>query len=96
MNGTNRGQTSLKRRRRNEDKMRDFDRLSPELRLWLASAVLPWRPKSVQRAFAKAYNKTGDAAAALNELDQMQNRLIAKDARKIWGAEHPIAASRQA
>ncbi len=95
MNGTNRGQTSLKRRRRNEDRMRDFDRLSPELRLWLASAMLPWRPKSVQCAFTKAYNKTGDAAAALKELDQMQYRLIAKDARKIWGAEHPVAASRQ-
>ena len=87
----NRGQTTLKRRRRTADKMGKFDRLSPELRLWLSSAMLPWRPKSVQRAYAKAYSKTGDSADALGELDRLQKRLIAKDARKVWGSEHPDA-----
>ena len=38
----NRGKTSLKLKRRNADSMRDFDRLPPELRAWLAGAVLPW------------------------------------------------------
>ena len=40
----NRGRTSLKLKRRSEDPMRDYDRLPPELRAWLAEAVLPWRP----------------------------------------------------
>ena len=32
----NRGQTSLKSSLRNEDPMQDFDRLSQELRAWIA------------------------------------------------------------
>ena len=91
MKRSNQGQTTLKRRRRTADKMGEYDRLSPELRQWLSSAMLPWRPRSVQRAFAKAYDRTGDAADALSELDQMQRRMITTDARKIWGAENPDA-----
>ncbi|ESQ13778.1 MAG: hypothetical protein JKP98_25960 [Rhodobacteraceae bacterium] len=48
----NRGATSLRRKRRSEDPMREFDRLPANLRAWLANAILPWRPRSVQRADA--------------------------------------------
>ena len=48
--------------------MRDYDRLPAELRRWLASAILPWRAKSVQRAYDKALARTGDRALALQEL----------------------------
>jgi len=75
----NRGTTSLKLKRRNEDPMREYDRLPPELRAWLASAVLPWRPQSVRRAFDRAMARTRDRSRALEELDRLQNKLIAKD-----------------
>ena len=79
----NRGATSLKRKRRSEDPMREFDGLPVELRAWLASAVLPWRPRSVRRAFDRVFARTRDKARALEELDRLQERLVAKDALKI-------------
>jgi hypothetical protein len=71
--------------------MREFDRLPAELRSWLASAILPWNPGSAQRAYAKALQQSQDTDGALRQLDQMQRRLIAKDARAIWGDDHPSA-----
>jgi hypothetical protein len=73
--------------------MRDFDRLPPELRAWLAEAVLPWRPRSVRRAFARAVARTKDRDRALEELDRLQERLVAKDARAVWGDAHPRAST---
>ena len=81
--------TSLKRRQRCEDPMREYDRLPEPLRAWLATALLPWRPRSVRRAYDTAAARTGDAVAALAELDRMQARLIAKDAARVWGVAHP-------
>ena len=93
MSRKNRGATSLRKTRRHEDPMREFDKLPADLRAWLAGAILPWRPRSVRRSFERAYSKTGDRAGALAELDRLQARLIAKDARSVWGLEHPLAAS---
>ena len=90
----NRGKTSLKLKRRNEDPMRDYDRLPAELRAWLASAVLPWRPRSVAQAFERAVARTRDRARALEELDRLQDRLVAKDVCKVWGRDHPVASTR--
>ena len=87
----NRGTTSLKRKHRTADPMRDFDRLPSDLRLWLANATLPWRPHSVRRAFDRAYARTRDRARALQELDHLEQRLIAKDARFVWGEDYPIS-----
>ena len=91
----NRGNTSLKRKRRPENPMRDYDRLPAELRGWLSNAVLPWRAQSVQRAYDKAYRRTGDRSLALRELDRLQQTLIAKDARNIWGQGHPACTNAQ-
>ena len=88
----NRGQTSLKRRRRNENAMQEFDRLPKDLRAWVAEAGLPWRPKSVRRSFERALSETGDRAQALQELDRLERRLISKDVQKIWGDTHPTAS----
>jgi hypothetical protein len=88
----NRGKTSLKCRRRNENPMREFDRLPKELRIWLAAADLPWRAKSVRRSYDRALSQTGDRKKALEELDRLQQRLVAKDAQKVWGPDHPDAA----
>ena len=89
----NRGRTSLKLKRRSEDPMQDYDRLPPELRAWLAEALLPWRPRSVRRAFERAIARTRNRAHALEELDRLQERLVAEDARAVWGDAHPHAST---
>ena len=85
----NLGQTTLKRKRGRQDPMREFDGLPQELRAWVASADLPWRPGSVRRSYERALAETGDKDRALAELDRLQERLVAKDAKKIWGEVHP-------
>ena len=90
---SNRGATSLKSKRRRGDKMHEFDTLPAELRTWVASAMLPWRPKSVQRTFKRALARTQSTHLALRELDRIERKLIAKDVREIWGAAHPEASA---
>ena len=87
----NLGTTSLKRKKKGGNPMREFDRLPGELRAWLASAVLPWRPGSVRRAFDKAVAQTRDPRLALAELDRLEARLVAKDVHRVWGRDHPQA-----
>ncbi|MEL7254523.1 MAG: DUF6525 family protein [Pseudomonadota bacterium] len=87
----NSGHTSLKRKPRATDPMREYDGLPQELRAWVARADLPWRPGSVRRSFERALRDTGDVTRALEELDRLQERLIAKDAKKVWGEVHPRA-----
>lgn len=89
---TNRGTTSLKLKRWSGNPMREFDRLPRELRIWIATADLPWRPGSVRRSFERAMSKTGNQKSALEELDRLQERLVAKDAQKVWGRNHPNAS----
>lgn len=72
--------------------MREYDRLPGELRVWLARAVLPWRPRSVHRAFRRALSRTRDVAEAMRELDRIERTLVARDARKVWGAHYPDAS----
>lgn len=88
----NRGHTSLRCRSRNASAMQEFDRLPPELRNWLSKAILPWSSRSVNLAYTKATSRTRNTSEALAELDRIQNRLIAKDAAKVWGSEHPEAS----
>jgi len=82
----NLGSTSLKSKRRSTNPMQDYDRLPAELRAWVATAALPWRAGSVRKSFEKALARTGSAQDALAELDALQDRLIAKDAKAVWGA----------
>ena len=71
--------------------MQAYDRPPAELRQWLSSAILPWGPVSARRAYQKAFARTGDARLALQELDALQARLVGRDARRVWGEEHPAA-----
>ena len=87
--GHNLVQTSLKSSRRNEDPMQDFDRLSKELRAWIAAADLPWRPRSVRKTFERALAKLGSREKAFEELGRIQKRLVSKDAERVWGKNHP-------
>ncbi|MEM6973181.1 MAG: DUF6525 family protein [Pseudomonadota bacterium] len=85
----NLGRTSLRLKHRRQDPMREFDSLPVELRAWLATAMLPWRPRSVGRSFARALARTGDRRLALAELDRIEARLIARDAQRVWGDDYP-------
>lgn len=69
--------------------MQEFDRLPSDLRKWLSEAVLPWRAKSVKRAYEKAMAQTGNKTLALKELDNLQNRLMTRDAEVVWGKDYP-------
>lgn len=71
--------------------MREFDQLPEALRHWVASADLPWRAQSVRAAYDKALARTGDVERAFAALDEIQQALVAKDARRVWGAYHPAA-----
>jgi hypothetical protein len=91
----NLGQTSLRRRCRDGDPMRIYDRLPPELRAWLCTAALPWSPASARRAYAAAMARSGsDPAQSLAQLELLQRRLLARDAARVWGPQHPAAATR--
>ena len=89
----NLGDTRLKRPQRRASAMQEFDRLPPDLRQWLSAANLPWSARSAQRAYAKALKRCRDSEAALRELDALQDRLIAKDAARVWGADHPASCA---
>lgn len=52
--------------------MREFDRLPQVLRAWVTQAVLPWRPRSVLRAYNTALARTGDQGRALDELRRLE------------------------
>ena len=79
----------MRTRRCKGDPLAEFDKLPPELRAWVSNAALPWRPGSVRAAYEKAFAKTGNARHALEELDRIESRLVAKDASHIWMGQHP-------
>lgn len=85
----NLGTTTLRRRRRNADPMRDFDGLPAELRGWLATAALPWSPRSARRAFTAALARAETPEGALRELDRLQHRKILRDSPQVWGPHYP-------
>lgn len=72
--------------------MRAYDQLPSELRAWLASATLPWQPRSAKRAYRKALARTQSKDRALLELDRLEERLLTKDAARVWGPGHPMTS----
>lgn len=84
--------TSLRRRGRADrvQAMARHDGLPPELRQWLQTAALPWSAASALRLWRRALRDApGDTARALTRLRRCEARLLAKDARGIWGAQYP-------
>ena len=77
--GKNLGETKIKKRRSQSDPMKDFDKLPKILRDWLNLAALPWRPKSVFRAYNKALLQTGDPSLALRQLEKLQQQKLSID-----------------
>jgi hypothetical protein len=86
----NLGETKLRKRRRNSSSMVEFDQMPRILRNWLNEAALPWRPKSVHRAYKKAFLRTGDPALALIDLDRVQQLRLSKGLR--YNIENEIGA----
>jgi len=75
----NRGQTNLKLKRRAEDPMRAYDALPPQLRRWMAQAVLPWSPASCRRIWLRARAKGEPIEAVLARLDRAQAKTLSND-----------------
>ena len=73
--------------------MAQFDRLPPDLRQWLATAILPWSVHSVLRHWKTAmHSANGDADHARALMSQIEARCIARDALLVWDGQHPAAA----
>lgn len=75
----NLGQTSLRKRSRTSDPMRDYDRLPAPLRHWLAQAVLPWSPKSCLKLWTAARARGASEPEALAHLARAEQRMLRKD-----------------
>lgn len=61
--------------------MAEYDRLPPALRRWLATAVLPWSPRSALRIWRAA--GSGDVDRALARLAAAEAATLAREARII-------------
>ena len=71
--------------------MRDFDRLPPALRRWLSEAALPWSARSVRAAWLRALRESGGCERrARMRMDEVEARLIARDAQKVWDGAYPL------
>lgn len=79
MTVTNRGATSLRTRRRNEDPMQTFDALPAQVRSWLSQAALPWSPASCRRILRKARSRGEGLDDVLARLDRAQQISLARD-----------------
>lgn len=78
MNG-NLGATNLKRRRRQDDPMRLFDTLPPQLRAWLTTAALPWSPRSCARIWYRAQREGLSASQTVARLTRSEARALERD-----------------
>ena len=78
----NLGQTNLKTRRRSLNSLKEFDCLPHQLREWLRNATLPWSPRSVKRAYNRAFSNTNNSSLAIAELERLQECQLAKDQNK--------------
>lgn len=76
---TNLGATSMRRRRRSSDPMRDYDTLPAHLRQWLAQAALPWSPASCRRIWRAAHAEGASIEDVLARLDRAERRAMSKD-----------------
>jgi Family of unknown function (DUF6525) len=81
---------SSRARWRRADPMAAYDRLPPDLRLWLAGAALPWSAASVLRLWQRALRDTGCPRAARDRLAHAEAKTLARDAARVWGKSYPV------
>ncbi|WP_228069047.1 DUF6525 family protein [Marivivens aquimaris] len=78
MNG-NLGRNGLRKRRRRNDPMRDFDALPLALRQWMAGAAMPWSPASCRRIWLRARSKGESVEAVLERLDRAERQCLGRE-----------------
>ncbi|WP_328586839.1 DUF6525 family protein [Tranquillimonas rosea] len=59
--------------------MRDYDRLPPPLRAWLAQAALPWSPASCRRIWRKARAGGTPPGDIIAMLDRAERKTLDRD-----------------
>lgn len=73
--------------------MAQHDRLPPDLRAWLAQAALPWSAQSALKLWQRKLRAAGDdPTAAKAALSRAEAAMIARDAARVWGMDHPAAS----
>jgi len=75
----NLGATSIRRKNRSGNPMRDYDALPVPLRMWLSNAALPWSPASARRIWSKAYKEGQSIESTLQKLDLAEAKTLARD-----------------
>lgn len=79
----NLGATSLRRRKRPGDPMRNYDSLPAPLRHWVAQAVLPWSAASVRKIWASACARGLNTQEALQALSRAEQCTLARDHHRL-------------
>tara|TARA_R110002049_G_scaffold95047_6_gene233626 strand:- start:583 stop:885 length:303 start_codon:yes stop_codon:yes gene_type:complete len=92
---TNRGATSLRKRRRNEDPMQAYDALPAPVRSWLSQAALPWSPASCRKILRQARLRGEGLEDVLARLDRAQRNTLARDRYALCGITATIRYSNQ-
>lgn len=87
---TNLGKTGLDPRRHPGPPMQAFDSLPPELRRWIANAVLPWSPASCRRLWQHARRAGASVEDALARLDRAEDATL-RQAGVPPGARRPTS-----
>ncbi|WP_281260472.1 DUF6525 family protein [Defluviimonas denitrificans] len=91
--GRRNARSTLKGRRQAGDPMAAYDLLPPDLRHWLAQAVLPWSARSALRAWRRALLVCNDdAAEARCHLNRIERKQLSRDIIRVWGEQHPDVA----
>lgn len=85
----NLGATTLRKRRRSGDIMRNYDTLPSPLRAWLANAARPWSPASCRRIWLKARAKGESMDALLARLDRAERKTLSRDGARSC-TTHPV------
>ncbi|MCF6444732.1 DUF6525 family protein [Nereida sp. MMG025] len=75
----NLGSTTLRRRRRRADPMANYDALPTPLRLWLATAALPWSPQSCKRIWEKSRKQGLSVEETIAHLSALEHKSLARD-----------------
>jgi len=65
--------------------MAEHDRLPLPLRVWAATAALPWSAASLRRQWDRALRETGCPKAARARLSALE----ARESALVWGEGHP-------
>lgn len=84
----NLGETTLRRRKRSAHPMQTYDTLPRPLRIWIASAALPWSPASCRRIWHKARKEGLSADDAVLRMQDVEAKNLARDRIGKFSIKH--------